>query len=142
MGWFKFKLLDKPYYDRKGNVLHSIVGRRNRYRKDEFYGGGKIYPDLEGHKILERYEHGNILLVKLDIPENEAVAIEGKSQALSAVATYRVRQGRRKRYTCPAKAMTYDFKDFQAKRITDAEAEALIKSWNMWAEPPESGVTK
>ena len=66
MPWLKYKLVLRPYYDRHGNVLKSIEGRRNRLLKDEFHGGGLVYPDLAGLKVIERYERGQELLVLVD----------------------------------------------------------------------------
>ena len=109
--WIKFQLIERPYYDRNGNILSSIEGRRNRKGIDEFSGGGKAYPDITG-SILERYEKGNVLLLKLNISEEEALNISSNTETLSFQTT-------------PTKIIFYSYSDFQATIITDVEAQDM-----------------
>lgn len=138
--WMQYQLIERPYHDERGNVISSIEGRHNRWGIDEIYGGGFIYPDLSGHKILKQYERQGTLLVELDIPESTAVELAGKNEPLKTIATHRVRKARKRQKTYPERFKIYNFKDFKARRITDAEAESILKNWGMWPETT-SGVT-
>lgn len=122
--WLHFVLPARPYYDRHGNLLADIAGRRNRPGVDAFSGGGKIYPDVPG-KVLARYERDGELLVQVDLSDEDAAAWIDKVPAKRvSLSTQVVRQ--------------YGAKEFQARLLSEAEAKAalsLIRS-------AESGVTK
>lgn len=76
--WIKFKLIERPYYDGRGDALKDIQGRKNRSGIDEFYGGGFIYPQLPfrlSKAILERYEKGNTMILSLDLAADEVKSL-------------------------------------------------------------------
>ena len=125
--WLQFALIERPYYDRTGDILSSIDGRQNRKGIDEFSGGGRVYPYIPG-KLLKWYETGAALLVHVDLPDPAAYC--SKSEALAYQAS-------------PKLTREYDFKDFKAAILTDAEAEAFLVIWGFHQEKlTESGVTK
>ena len=128
--WIKFQLIERPYYDRHGNILSSITGRRNRKGIDEFTGGGKVYPEIiiEKGKIKEWHEKDGVLLLQVDIPEAEAKEHETKDE-------------KRKYKASPKIEKEYNYKDFKAKVITDQEAEDLKINF-FGIKKLESGVTQ
>jgi len=111
--WIKFQLIERPYYDRDGNILTSIDGRRNRKGIDEFTGGGKVYPDIERSKIKEWHEKDGILLLQVDILETEAIAVTSKDETKKYKASPKIE----KEYNAN--------KEFKALILTDQEADDL-----------------
>jgi len=128
--WLKFKLLQRPYYDRQGNILERIEDRRNRKGIDEFSGGGKVYPSIvtQNAKILEWHEQGDMLLLKVDMPALEAKAETLVDKELAFQASPKVTQ-------------KYRTTDFQATILPDLEAENL-KETVFGIINPVSGVTE
>jgi len=125
--WIKFQLIERPYYDRNGNILSSIAGRRNRKGIDEFTGGGKVYPDIiESGKIKEWHEKDGVLLLQVDIPEAKE---------------HETKDEKRKYKASPKIEKEYNYKDFKAKVITDQEAEDLKINF-FGIKKLESGVTQ
>ena len=112
MPWIEFYLIAKPFWDRDGNILASIEGRRNRKGIDEFTGGGRLYPDLDRGKVEEWHQKDDVLLVKIDIPEAEAMEHETKDKKLKYKAS-------------PKKEKEYNYKDFKAKVLNDNQAKSL-----------------
>ena len=123
--WIKYQLIERPYYDRHGNILSNIEGRTA-----EFSGGGKVYPDITEHgKIKEWHEKDGILLINIDIPEAEATGLEIKDEKLKYKASPKVEVG-------------YNYKDFKAKVLNDSQAESLKEDFfGIKPLSPESGVT-
>lgn len=66
--YIQFTLGERPYTNRNGEVLQSIEGRLNRKGVDEFFGGGKFYPDYTKAKIKEWHEKGITFLLVVDSP--------------------------------------------------------------------------
>jgi len=118
MPWITFTLIKRPYYDRNSDILASIEGRRNRKGIDEFTGGGKVYPDIieQKSKIKEWHEKDDVLLVKIDIPEAEAIELETKDKKLKYKASPKIEK-------------EYNYKDFKPKVLTDQEAETMKKDF-------------
>ena len=87
MPWIKFDLIKKPFWDRDGNILTSIEGRRNRKGIDEFTGGGRVYPDIDRTKVEEWHQKDDVLLVKIDITEVEATTITTKKEFKALILT-------------------------------------------------------
>ena len=112
----KFKYIRRPYYDENGDIV-DIAGRMNRPGIDEFYGGGKVYPEIikQKDKILERYQDDTFVYVKLDITEPEAKEIKTKDKAMKYQASPKIMKD-------------YNHKDFKAEILTDQEAEDLKES--------------
>lgn len=113
MEWFEFQLIEKPYYDDRGNILASVAGRKNRPGIDEFKGGGMVYPELPG-KVVQRFERGGWLLVLLDAPEGVLSALSTKKQALEYFASPRITKA-------------YNFSDFHATRIDRDKVVGKLK---------------
>ena len=131
--WIKFQLIERPYYDRNGNILSSIEGRRNRKGIDEFTGGGKVYPDIidQKAKIKAWHEKDGILLLQVDILESEAIAIKVKDETKKYKASPKIE----KEYNAN--------KDFKALILTDQEADDLKeKFFGIKKLIVDSGVTK
>ena len=125
--WLRFTLIERPYYDRTGDILASIYGRRNRKGIDEFFGGGRVYPYIPG-KLLKWYQKDTTLLIQVDMPDSSAYC--SKSEALAYQRS-------------PKLIQEYDFKDFKTAILTAAEAEALLITWHYRPEKwVKSGVTK
>lgn len=124
----KFRLVKRPFWDRHGDILESIEGRRNRLGIDEFTGGGKVYPEIinQKDKILEWHEKDGILLLKVDISESEAEDIKTKDKAMKYNAS-------------PKVIKDYNHKDFKAERLTDEEAKTMKK--DVFGIEVGSGVT-
>ena len=113
MQWFEFQLIEKPYYDDRGNILASIAGRKNKPGIDEFKGGGKVYPELPG-KVVQRFEHDGWLLVLLDAPESVLDGLKAKKQALEYFAS-------------PKVVRAYNFSDFKATRIETSKVLGKLR---------------
>ena len=111
--WIKFDLIKKPFWDRDGNILASIEGRKNRKGIDEFTGGGRLYPDIDRSKVKEWHQKDDVLLVKIDITEAEATTIITKNE----VKKYKASPKIEKEYNAN--------KEFKALILTDQEAENL-----------------
>ena len=130
MPWIKFDLIKKPFWDREGNILSSIEGRRNRKGIDEFTGGGRLYPDIDRSKVKEWHQKDDVLLVKIDITEVEAKGHETKDE-------------KRKYKASPKIEKEYNYKDFKAKVLTDQKADDLkINFFGIKKLIEESGVTQ
>jgi len=115
--WIKFDLIKKPFWDRDGNILDSIEGRRNRKGIDEFTGGGRVYPDIDRTKVEEWHQKDDVLLVKIDITEVEATIITTKNE----VKKYKASPKKEKEYNAN--------KEFKALILTDQEAVAMKKDF-------------
>jgi len=63
--WLKFKLIDRPYYDKHGNTLKRELSNKG-YGIAEIYGGGKLYPDMGKLTVLEWHEKGYDLAVLVE----------------------------------------------------------------------------
>ena len=63
--WLKFKLIDRPYYDKHGNTLKRALSTTG-YGLAEIYGGGKLYPDMSKITVLEWHEKGYDLAVLVE----------------------------------------------------------------------------
>ena len=113
--WIKFKLIERPYYDKNGDLLGRPLFT-DRYGLAKIYGGGKIYPeiDLEHKKVQERYEGKGLLLLKTDITTLEAEEIRVKDKAMQYKDS-------------PKTIKAYNSKDFKAQRLTDIEAQTMKK---------------
>ena len=111
--WIKFDLVKRPYYDKYGDLLGRPL-YTDRYGLDEIYGGGKLYPevDYDQHKVLERHENADILLLHLDITEAEAEVIRTKDKVFQYQAS-------------PKEMAVYNHKDFKSARLTDEEAKIV-----------------
>ena len=68
--WIKFKLIDRPYYDKAGNTLKRAL-YTDRYGVAEIYGGGLLYPDVSKVTVIERYENGDNLILLVDGDQKE-----------------------------------------------------------------------
>ncbi|MFH1953156.1 MAG: hypothetical protein ABIL06_16250 [Pseudomonadota bacterium] len=110
--WIKFELIERPTYDKNGNLLNRPL-YTDRYGLKEIYGGGKVYPDIPSDKIKERHEKDGIWLLKVDILESEAIAIKIKDETKKYKASPKIE----KEYNAN--------KDFKALLLTDQEAEDL-----------------
>ena len=86
MPWLKFRLIERPYWDKDGNVLVSIKGMRNRKGVDEIHGGGKVYPEIP-FKVLERYEQDGFWYVLVDATQADIDAFIAKDEANSYQAS-------------------------------------------------------
>jgi len=136
--WILFTLIERPYYDRYGSELKSIKGRRNRFGKDEFEGGGWISPDLTGYSVLNQYSKKGELLVEFG---QDASDLLKKDKVEKDKSTFRIKIHRRKKVFIPVSEITYNFKDFKAKELTDKNARKLLEAWG-YSESPESGVIR
>jgi len=128
--WLKFKLINRPYYTKDGNLLGRPL-YTDRYGIAELYGGGKVYPEIvkQKGKILEWHEKDGTLLLKIDIAESEAEEIKTKDKALKYQASPKIMKD-------------YNHKDFKSERLTDKEAETMKKDiFGIKSEKVESGVT-
>ena len=125
--WLAFELLEYPYYDpRDGTILESLEGRKNDYRTP-FEGGGKIYPSIP-FEILERYEQGNNLLVKVVGDLTTVDAFTCKTTEHERILTYKkIKKNRRPVKYFRQNTLAYNFQDFKPKKLTDKEA-ATMKS--------------
>ena len=63
--WIKFKLIERPYYDKHGNTLKRALSTTG-YGLAEIYGGGKLYPDMSKITVLEWHEKGYDLAVLVE----------------------------------------------------------------------------
>ena len=129
--WIKFKLIEKPYFDKNSDLLGRPL-YTDRYGLAEIYGGGKVYPEIieQKDKIKEWHEKDGILLIKIDIPEAEAKGLETKDKKLKYKASPKVEK-------------EYNYKDFKAKVLTDQEAEDLkVNFFGIKKQTLESGVTQ
>ena len=104
MPWLKFKLLERPYWEKDGNVLVSIDGMKNRKGVDEFTGGGKVYPEIL-FKILDRREENGFWYVLVDAKQADIDAFIAKDEAKTFQAS-------------PNKQRIYHTKDFAAEVVT------------------------
>jgi hypothetical protein len=116
MSWIKYRLIELPYYDKNGDVLGSIDGRRNEPGKDEFSGGGKVYPLMPG-PVLEWKEKAGELLLRLDVQAAEAQTLAAKDEPVTWAES-------------PKTTRVGSTRDFAAAALSDAEADALIREWN------------
>lgn len=66
--WIRYTGVEKPYRDERGRELQTIEGLRNLPGRDEFFGGGRVMPDLSGIKLKRRIERGLYLYVEVDAP--------------------------------------------------------------------------
>ena len=128
MPWIKFELIERPTYDKNGNLLNRPL-YTDRYGLKEIYGGGKVYPDIPSDKIKERHEKDGFWLLQVDILESEAVAITSKDE----IKKYKASPKIEKEYNAN--------KDFKALILTDQEAEDLKINF-FGIKKLESGVTK
>jgi len=129
--WVKFKLIERPYYDKNGDILTRSL-YTDRYGLAEIYGGGKVYPDIiESGKVKEWHEKDGVLLLQVDILESEATTITLKDE----IKKYKASPKIEKEYNAN--------KDFKALILTDQEAEDLkINFFGIKPLSPDSGVTK
>ena len=111
MPWIKFNLVERPYYDKNGNLLNRPL-YSDRYGLKEIYGGGKVYPDIPNDKIIERYDKDGIWLTLLNITEAEAKEHETKDE-------------KRKYKASPKIEKEYNYKDFKPKVLNDNQAKSL-----------------
>ena len=111
--WLEFKLIERPYYTKNGNLLGRPL-YINKYGIAELYGGGKVYPEIvnQKDKHLEWYEKDNILLLKLAIKETEAEEIKTKDKAMKYQATPKIKKD-------------YNHKDFKTKKLTNEQAKTM-----------------
>jgi len=116
MPWIKFNLVERPYYDKNGNLLNRPL-YSDRYGLKEIYGGGKVYPDIPSYKIKERHEKNGIWLLKVDVLESEATTITLKDE----VKKYKASPKIEKEYNAN--------KEFKALILTDQEADAMKKDF-------------
>ena len=134
--WVLFDLFKTPIYDSQGNVVKA----KNvaKYRKS-LYGAIILYPDISGLKILERYDTGKKLLIKVDFLD---IHNERKTHY---VIINKIKKTPSEVYCVPLASREYGWKSFQAKVVTDEKAENLKMDWGFMkpiTEPVESGVTK
>ena len=113
-------------------MLSSIEGRRNRWGKDEFEGGGYVYPDVV---TIEAYQSGNIWIVKVDkVIEKE----------VNASLLWRLAKNKVKIVYKPIGTKRYNYNDFKPIKISESEAEVILKEWGVWPlkkKESASGVT-
>jgi len=111
--WLKFRLIEKPYYTKKGDLLGRPL-YTDRYGIPELYGGGKVYPEIikDKGKILEWHEKDGVLLLSLNITDVEAIELETKDE-------------KRKYKASPKIEREYNYKDFKAKVLNDNQAKSL-----------------
>ena len=129
MPWIKFNLVERPYYDKNGNLLNRPL-YSDRYGLKEIYGGGKVYPDIPSDKIKERHEKNGIWLLKVDVLESEATTITLKDE----VKKYKASPKIEKEYNAN--------KEFKALILTDQEADDLkINFFGIKKLIVDSGVT-
>lgn len=66
--WIKITLIPLPYYNGKGSMLATIAGRKNRPNLDQFTGGGYVYPNMNGLKVLswQEAEEAPLLMVLVE----------------------------------------------------------------------------
>lgn len=121
--WIRFNLIERPYYDRDGNILPSIEGRRNRPGIDEFTGGGKVYPDLGKVKIIERHEKDQDLLLLVD---GDTTDLKKKGSVT---------------YQASPKTLKTEPLGFEPRVIADTEAEDMKATVFGIVKSVESGVT-
>jgi hypothetical protein len=105
-------LLPRPYWDKDGNILPSIAGRKNRKDIDAFTGGGKVYPDTRGVKVLRRIENGQTLYLQLDETPDTAQKYVDREENLSFQAT-------------PNVTSYYNHRDFKGV-VVDMPAESGV----------------
>lgn len=127
MQWIKFKLIKRPYYDQNNHLLGKLDGRRNRRGIDEIRGGGMLYPDLSGLKILAWHEKYRTLCVLIDADDNVINELCGKSEKVRFDMT-------------PKKTVYFDFWHFHPTKLTPDEAlKCLIDECGL---PPETTLNK
>ena len=137
MTWLKCKLIELPYYDRYGKVIASINGRKNRFGKDEFSGGGRIYPDLSGYTVLHRYRNNDDFLVET---KEDASVLINMDKIKSTIGTYQAKIKGKRKICIPNSIINYNVKDFKFSILTEKEAYSLLELWGINIDP-ESGVT-
>lgn len=104
MEWLSFDLIERPYFDRNGNILESVAGRKNRPGIDEFEGGGHVYPGLGGLRILDWRQKGKRLMLLVDATPGEIDALLARTDALEFQAS-------------PKKRQPYGFSDFRPGKV-------------------------
>ena len=126
--YIKYTLIQMPYYNANGRVLHSVKGRKNKRGEDEFFGGGYLYPRIR--KALRRWVKDNELVVIHNITEQEAQDIVALNERRTVPLTYttrHLRNNRRERNVRGRKV--YRTSDFNATILTKAELDAIIAVW-------------
>ena len=113
--WIKLKLIERPYYDKNGNLIDRPL-KTDSSGLAEIYGGGKVYPDIANQKdkILEWHEKGADLLLQIEITDAEAAELETRDEALKYQAS-------------PKVVISYNHKDFNFRVLTKKEAEIMKK---------------
>ena len=118
--WVIFKLIERPMYDRHGEILSSVADKRNRYGIDEFYGSGWVFPDI--HIPIQQWHDGDQYLVLVDLMDVEVFLdrsdskIEPISQRVSEYSK------------TTSKVLRVSFKDFKPRVLTQEEAEDFVRT--------------
>lgn len=112
--WIKFKLIKRPYYDPRTNrLIGKIDGRRNRPKVDPFVGGGMVYPDLSGLRIISWHEKYRTLCVLIDADETAISELCGRSEKVRFDMT-------------PTKTIYFNFQHFHPTKLTPDEALKVL----------------
>ena len=138
MVWILFETLKRPYYNRAGRIIESINGMRNRFNRDDFSGGGRIYPDLSRFKKIEEHESRDKYLVSLDILPQRAADFIAANPPTSVTLTIKSKFVNRVKRQFDPNIVTFRLARFNPKIIPDIDAQRLI---GIWEPKPESGVT-
>lgn len=126
--WIQFRLIEKPYYNRHGSVLSSIDNRKNARGRDDFSGGGKVYPATKNLKIIERHENGDSLLL----------LVEGEQADIDALAT-----SKSVTYATSPITLKTVSEGFQPQALSEVEAAGIKREmFGIIKGGSESGVTK
>jgi hypothetical protein len=78
--YIQFTLPSRAYHDQNGRVLESVEGRKNKKGVDEFSGGGRDYPNMNGSVIKEWHEKGKDFLLAVEAP---ATTLEKQGKKLT-----------------------------------------------------------
>lgn len=130
--WVIFDLFKTSIYDAKGKV---VAEKKVAKHRNPLYGAVILYPNLSSLNIIEQYDTGKNLLIKVD------TVTRTDNRRTQYATVNKVRKGT----AIPIKQVEYGWKDFKAKLITDDKAENLKIEWGFVkpaVEPIESGVTK
>lgn len=133
--WILFDLPQRSYFNRHGEPV-SIEGRKNRYGRDEFYGGGKLYPSFNRLQVMMRYEHESSLLVLLDGPADKLAELAVKNDPDMVSRAHRVVRFQKGAISIGPPGPTIKeriiyFQEFRPRLLSEAEAAALLEQWGL-----------
>ena len=127
--WVLFERPEQACYDKRGRVVDCGMPKHH-------YGGGWIQPKISKEVIDGWYEKGKYLLLNLNITSDQAQTIIDRDVEIEIPNTYKIRRKRKgpARYYVRS-TRRYNAKDFNARIITDDQAEIILKRWGQWVDP-------